>query len=163
MKNNKTKVGTVAFLVFVLLMLKQRRDRQRQSRHQWFVDAHASVVRQALGQLTPHHRKQVDGWNVTGTFFVDAMDNAIYDNVDDLSLQDRIEKMPPGDRGTLLAIINTNVQDILAQFGVQKYKPLNMQDVNREMHKTMERRKKLLQSDSDGDGSNDDMGFSLFD
>ena len=51
MKNNNTKVGTVALLVFVLLMLKQRRDQQRQSRYQWFVGAHNIAAEELLSQI----------------------------------------------------------------------------------------------------------------
>lgn len=107
MKNNKTKVGTVAFLVFVLLMLKRRRDRQRQSRYRWFESAYRIATADAIRRLNEGQRQKLRN-DEQYEPFDNARDTVLWSG-SDIMREERIATLPAVDEANLLSIINDKI------------------------------------------------------
>jgi hypothetical protein len=108
MKNNNTKVGTVAFLVFVLLMLKQRRDQQRHSRYQWFESAYRIATADAIRRLDDGQRQELSNAEQPYGPFDNARDTVLWPG-SDVTKDERIATLPPVDEAKLLSIINDKI------------------------------------------------------
>ena len=107
MKNNKTKVGTVALLVFVLLMLKQRRDQQRLSRYRWFESAYRIATADAIRRLDDGQRQELSN-DEQYEPFDNARDTVLWPG-SDIMREERIATLPAVDEAKLLSIINDKI------------------------------------------------------
>ena len=107
MKNNKTKVGTVALLVFVLLMLKQRRDQQRLSRYRWFESAYRIATADAIRRLDDGQRQKLRN-DEQYEPFDNARDTVLWSG-SDIMREERIATLPAVDEANLLSIINDKI------------------------------------------------------